>query len=298
MNQQICVSSCPAGTYPDADTRVCRGCSSNCFSCLGSSFCYSCKAGYDLKNGICISSIAKCSGNQVKYNGICLDICPIGTCAKNGYCERSCSAQTYFYNQGCYKTCPTASRTDDACFDFCPNGYTLVNGVCKNNVQQCQSGQFFNSQNSICEQCQYPCSECQLTPSYCTACTTGLSLSLNRCISQGGCGSGKYKSLSGSCDTCTVKCAECISQTECSSCSSGYQFNGFDCVISSIQLKPLTLNVKTVSKRGSTVFVTIRLNIIPNGLTETQKSKFFYVLLNKGDTSQYVNQWISTSSSN
>jgi hypothetical protein len=46
-----------------------------------------------------------------------------------------------------------------------------------------------------------------------------------------------------------------------------------------------------VSKRDNVAFITVGLNIIPNGLSPTQKNAFFLVVPNSGDKVSYVNQW-------
>lgn len=49
--------------------------------------------------------------------------------------------------------------------------------------------------------------------------------------------------------------------------------------------------MKSVYKRDNIAFVTVGLNIIPNGLSPTQKNSFFLVVPNTGDKISYVNQW-------
>jgi hypothetical protein len=49
--------------------------------------------------------------------------------------------------------------------------------------------------------------------------------------------------------------------------------------------------VKNVCRRNNVAFVTIGVNIIPNGLSPTQKSSFFLVVPNSGDKINFVYQW-------
>jgi len=298
LSNGVCVSNCPASSYADSSIRVCSSCSANCFSCLSNTFCYACSPGYDLKNGICIASTTSCPSGQLRYNGACYATCPIGTCPTSNYCQRVCPAGSWSYNGGCYRQCPTNYTTDDACVNACPAGTTLTNGVCKVGTQTCSNGQYYNANTGACAACSYPCSRCSLTASYCTACSAGLTLSQGLCVSNNNnCGNGKYQDLSGSCQSCPEKCANCISASSCSSCATGYNFNGFDCVKTVYQLQTVKMTLSSVSRRSNTAFVTVCLNIVPNGLTNAQINQFFLVIPNTNDVVTSVNQWISSDNS-
>lgn len=296
LSNGVCVSNCPSGAYADTQNRLCKLCSSNCFSCLTNTFCYACNAGFDLSNGICIAATINCPTGQFRYNGVCYTNCPAGTCEQGSFCQRTCSAGTWSYNGGCYRTCPTTLTTADACVNSCPSGTSLVNGVCQTVSQACASGQFYDGTTSSCQSCSYPCSQCSLTALYCTTCATGLVLSQNMCVSTtSSCPSGQYQSNSG-CLTCPTKCAKCLSATICSTCSGSYTYNGKDCVKTIGQLSALTLKIKSSSKRGNSAFVTVCPNIIPNGLSLQQQNNFFIVMPATADQSNvaYINQWLST----
>ena len=296
LSNGVCISNCPSGSYPDTQNRVCKACSSNCFSCLTNTFCYACNAGYDLSNGVCIAATLNCPSGQFRYNGVCYSTCPAGTCSQGNFCQRTCPAGTWAYNGGCYRNCPTKYTTSDACVDSCPSGYTLINGVCQVGSRACASGQYWDGTSSTCRTCQYPCTECSLTASYCTACSAGLTLSQNMCVSSSNnCGSGRYQTAGG-CQNCPEKCATCLSATVCSSCASGYNFNGNDCVKAISQLKQLSLTVKSASKRGNTAFVTVCPSILPNGLSPQQQNNFFTVVPAAADKANvaYIQQWLST----
>ena len=297
LSNGVCVSNCPSGTYPDTQNRLCKTCSSNCFSCLTNTFCYACNAGFDLNKGICIAASISCPSGQFRYNGVCYQTCPAGTCSQGSFCQRTCPAGTWSYNGGCYRTCPTTLTTADACVNSCPAGTSLVNGVCQVGSQACPSGQYWDGTSSSCKACQYPCSQCSLTASYCTSCATGLTLKSNLCVSNtNNCGKGRFQASSGSCQTCDAKCSECISANICSVCASGFNFNGKDCVKAIGKLESLSLTLKSTSKRGNTAFVTVCPNIIPNGLSPQQKNNFFTVVPIKADQANvaYINQWLST----
>ena len=296
LSNGVCVSNCPSGTYPDTQNRVCKSCSSNCFSCLTNTFCYACNAGYDLNKGVCIAATLTCPAGQFRYNGVCYSSCPQGTCEQGSFCQRTCPAGTWDYNGGCYRTCPTKYTTTDACVDSCPQGTSLVNGVCQVGSQACPAGQYWDGNSASCRNCQYPCAECSLTAQFCTVCAGGLTLNQNLCVSTTNtCGRGRF-SEGGQCRSCPAKCQDCISNSVCSVCASGYNFNGNDCVKTLAQLQQLKLTIKSVTKRGNTAFITIKPSIIPNGLSPQQQNNFFTVVPAAADKANiaFVNQWLST----
>lgn len=292
LSNGVCISNCPASTYADSNSRVCQSCSSNCFSCLTNTFCYACNAGFDLKNGVCVTSTVSCPTGQYKYNGVCYTTCPVGSCPQGNFCQRVCPAGSWSYNNGCYRTCPTQYTTNDACVSSCPTGTVLQNGVCQVQAQTCPAGQYYDSNSNACANCQYPCSQCSLTATICSACVSGLTLKQGMCVSSSSsCGTGNYKDINGQCQNCPAKCSTCLSATVCSACASGYTYNGFDCVVSTSKLQKVTLLIKNVCRRDNVAFVTVGVNIIPNGLSPTQKSSFFLAVPNKGDKINFVNQW-------
>lgn len=59
------------------------------------------------------------------------------------------------------------------------------------------------------------------------------------------------------------------------------------------QLKKLTLKINSVSRRDNVAFIRVEPNIIPNGLSPTQRGSFFLVVPNSGDRITFVNQWIN-----
>lgn len=297
--QGSCVSQCNAGSYPNSANRVCETCSSNCFSCLSSAYCLSCRSGFDLKSNICITG-SRCTGNKLKYNGVCVDACPLGTVGVNGYCERRCDPNTYFLDNKCYAQCPSGYkyRTDVACVVECSAGYVLDGSVCKLVSQSCPSGQFFNTQTGACVACQSPCVQCSYTQNYCTACPAGYSLTSNKCTESNSCGAGKFRGASGSCATCPSKCQECVSADECSTCAAGYVFNGADCIVKVANLRELQLTQSALSRRANTVFVSVKLTIIPNGLSSEQKNNLFLVVPSENSKVSKVSQWISATEAN
>jgi hypothetical protein len=53
----------------------------------------------------------------------------------------------------------------------------------------------------------------------------------------------------------------------------------------------VTLAQSSISKRDTTVFISIKLSLIPNGLTSTQINSFFIVVPSIADTVVKTNQW-------
>lgn len=53
----------------------------------------------------------------------------------------------------------------------------------------------------------------------------------------------------------------------------------------------------TAARRGNVVFVTVKLPLIPNGLSADQKNNFFIVIPSKDDKIVKVNQFISSTDS-
>jgi hypothetical protein len=52
-----------------------------------------------------------------------------------------------------------------------------------------------------------------------------------------------------------------------------------------------------VSRRNKIVFITIKISVIPNGLSNEQKNGFFNVAASENDRVSRVNQWISQTES-
>lgn len=131
-----------------------------------------------------------------------------------------------------------------------------------------------------------------MTGSYCTACSNGLTLNKNLCVStSSSCGSGFYEDSNRKCQACAAKCSTCISATSCSGCASGFTFNGHDCIVTAAQLQKIKISILNVCRRNNVAIISLNLNILPNGLSPLQKSNFFLVIPSSGDKVSFVNQW-------
>jgi hypothetical protein len=54
------------------------------------------------------------------------------------------------------------------------------------------------------------------------------------------------------------------------------------------------MSQSSVSRRGNVVFVTVKLPIIPNGLSADQRNNFFIVIASKDDKVVKVNQFLGS----
>lgn len=206
-----------------------------------------------------------CPPGQQRYKDFCVSTCPVGTFNNVGFCTRLCLASQYFWNSGCYETCPTNLNTADACVVACPagtrkdpNSNTCVSG----STQSCGSGQYFNSAAGVCDNCRSPCATCSGSASFCTTCTGNLILRDGICYNGNNCAAGTYPTNNG-CQKCSAKCATCTGPNTCSSCAPGYTNTGADCVQSTIPLAPVTINTMAVVKNAAANIVYIQLEVLP-----------------------------------
>ena len=58
------------------------------------------------------------------------------------------------------------------------------------------------------------------------------------------------------------------------------------------------MTVSSISRRSNTVFVSVKVAIVPNGLSSEQKNNFFLVVASQNDKIAKTNQWISESDPN
>ncbi|KAL4506322.1 hypothetical protein ABPG73_017056 [Tetrahymena malaccensis] len=184
-----------------------------CFQANDNTKCDSCIDGYYIDRTtckICNSPCSKCTQSPTK----CIE------CAANYQInnQNECIPQ-------CDQSCNTCSKPLDknSCIT-CNKGYTMV--------------------NSLCQQCTYPCTECQTSQTNCTKCapshvlrdnvcepicddsclTCFKSIDPNSCTS---CNPGFYlsvnnKEVQGSCKQCQSFCQTCKDGQTCQECIQGY----------------------------------------------------------------------------
>lgn len=215
-----CLSTCPPGTYKDGQS--CKDCEKDCLICTNGNSCDKCIDGkvyidnqckdscpdHYVANdaGVCIpctdkenclkcipvdpSECVVCTGNTIKVNGKCVDVCPTGsfyddvskTCIE---CELNC------------KVC-----IGDVCKE-CVVGYYLKNNDC---VKDCDTGYYANPDTGKCEECSTDhCDKCDT--SGCIVCVSPLVKTLDgNCESY--CQDGSYP-VNGSCEKCDTGCEQC-----------------------------------------------------------------------------------------
>ena len=238
-----CINQCPVGTYYCNKKETCIDCSESCTSCQSKTQCDSCKTGFYLLNGQCISecpsgyvvvgneckkcdncltclsvNLSNClSCNDEKYlhDNKCIDNCPKGTFPTILKDQKIC--------QNCNNTCETCERADScitckeplvkfisgniiSCDDKCQGGYININGTCTpcSDIQKCST-----------------CSKDNL--SECIDCKEGFYLHNKQCVSI--CPKGTFENnQSKTCDPCLVSCETCSDSSTCDTCLSGLYF--------------------------------------------------------------------------
>lgn len=158
---------------------------------------------------------------------------PCATCSASNPSKCLSCIAGYSYSSTS-NTCNKILSCNGAC-SVCPLGYVLNQGTCiectGNNCQSCSSGTlnqcdscmngyYLNSTNNQCVSCSSSCATCQSADG-CTTCASGLTAT--------------EASLVGStgiiCTACSSPCATCVnSPTTCTTCMSGFTFNGWKCV--------------------------------------------------------------------
>lgn len=223
MSGNMC-TQCDGGYYADGKGTACLPCSSLCATCHASSDrCTSCNSSYVLSSdSACV--VAHCI---VQSEGACR------TC-DNGYYRSSplsCRA--------CSVECAQCSGGADLC-TACSEGFLLQNSRCvvpncasmrNGECEACISG-FYRETPQVCTRCQAPCAECAGSPTHCTGCYTGYSLSGGQCVVLNcermagavckACVHGFFASSDGlQCSACALNCATCAgTAASCTSCTS------------------------------------------------------------------------------
>lgn len=108
-------------------------CHSSCQTCSSFNVCTSCSDSL-LENGVCKTS---CLSGKVNFNGVCNNMCPIGTFLNKQSCIE-CPVETPFYD-GSKNSCVK-----------CPDNKPFVNPI----SLQCESCPSFTFFNRITQKCQ------------------------------------------------------------------------------------------------------------------------------------------------
>jgi proprotein convertase subtilisin/kexin type 5 len=160
----------------------------------------------------------------------------------NGFTLFTYSSNGYLVQQGStniwYPKCFSTVCRDCSNSTFCINCYNdtsiTANVVLKNNTcaPSCPDIGFFVV-NLVCQLCDPNCYKCTGSSKNCTQCTGSLYLdsTTNSCVSV--C-PDKYYSVNSTlqCSPCISPCVNCISNTSCISCQSGWFLFGNSCLVS------------------------------------------------------------------
>ncbi|KAL4480118.1 hypothetical protein ABPG74_020634 [Tetrahymena malaccensis] len=174
----ISCSTCGSGQYFQTSTQPCGSCPSNCQVCSSSSICSVCNANYQLDSTnncqICQINNGQYYDSSSKQCVNCFQNCL--QCTNQNSCQ-ICASGYYPNNNQCSK-----------CYSSCLS----CNGPNSNNCLSCNSGYYFYTSNSTCQQtcntaggffvnqdkctpCDQTCSTCNgPSNSQCIACISGL----------------------------------------------------------------------------------------------------------------------------
>ncbi|XP_031505761.1 uncharacterized protein LOC116268094 [Nymphaea colorata] len=209
-----CIQTCPDGTYGGNDGSgdpTCLPCDSPCATCSGSG------------SSACLT----CSTDRLIYG---TNTC--GSCASGTYADSATTCAP------CDTNCATCQTTAANCLSCgllsSQQSYLHSDKVCYVNCPGNTYGKD-NSGSYVCATCPTGCSTCSLVSGtvQCSLCTSVASLQYylknNACTSS--CGNGFYggpdpTTSEPTCLSCVTPCANCNSDTVCTSCSTGYYLSG------------------------------------------------------------------------
>lgn len=243
-NIAFCLSSCPAGTYPDNTTMICQPCYNNCALCTNASFCTKCSTNYYLLS--VVSTINECVLTCpigyfafVDANGFLPSSCQAcssncNTCINATYCS-ACASHYYRFT-----TQNVNTATNVSCVNNCPSGYSnpsVISGtgmcsLCGANClicldpatcTECVSTNYVVL-NGICTPFNcLNCLNCSEPINTCYQCASGYYLHNSGCTSH--CPNGYYGNVTtGKCELCMANCQLCLNSTGCVQCISSYTF--------------------------------------------------------------------------
>lgn len=255
-----CFDSCPGGSYPVDNLKICEACLTGCSICVDGSTCSKCQEGYYLDGSQCflcdiscsecsnLSTCSKCNSQFYFYQNFCLSVCPEGTflVPDANYCENchtSCKTCSEFFDR-CFSCISTKYFFNYKCLDSCPIGwYADENRICKicqsgcltcvdaYTCSSCQKGYYMNG--LLCSLCHPFCLECS-SLSVCSKCISPLYFYQDFCLFI--CPEKTFKVYidANNCENCHSSCKTCVENYEkCSSCFEGYYLEENACHICS-----------------------------------------------------------------
>lgn len=240
FNTVSCETVCNGTEYVDSSQK-CTSCSVGCSNCTSLHSCSVCATGYFLTNGSCL----KCSNN-------------CATCSNTRDNCLTCAGDSTLKFNTSIGYCSVDAAT------------AIVDEVAQNIVDQnlistdlddsaCGEGSYYDDSTSICITCRSGCSSC-VNYSVCTSCINGYLFVSGRCISKidtgeqepvleiedseviienceqqlGAmcliCTEGGLKNSDFKCEICSSQCEECVSTSDCSSCTSHFDLTNGTCV--------------------------------------------------------------------
>lgn len=154
MTDNMCLDSCPSGSYPSRATRACTPCPTACAQCTSFSNCSACVQNFYLTGTnqcsanstttcnasfcmVCLpgstQACEKCISGYNLLNQSCLSSCPERTYSFNGYCKPCSTNCTNCGATGC-SSCQNGSYLyQGSCYQSCPSGTVIYQGVCNPN---------------------------------------------------------------------------------------------------------------------------------------------------------------------
>ena len=206
---------CSYGYYSQQGSSTCTVCPSNCATCSSGSTCTSCKSGYILNDGNCISNDSSLSCN----------IANCRKCNSDGSCY-SCNEYYFLNNNNTCSNCPPNCRYCNSANNctVCAGDHYLENGTCYacpsecmtcNSKTECTYCRTVNGikhylNNGTCTSCGLNCSSC-VNDLGCLACESG------------------YYLENSICQSCPSHCLSCNSKNKCNTCEDGYVLQNGSC---------------------------------------------------------------------
>ena len=215
-NADRCVTSCPAGHFPDTASSRCVSCGvvSDCLLCSSEGVCTLCEQPLWLLNQTCVQS------------------CPSGYYGNTGTrdcrrCDAACvTCADGFSGSSCTSCHVTLALYDGACVEECPRDRLLWNVTSAICVNRCPRGsyQLMTSSSRLCLPCSASCLQCLGVAVNCTSCVTSGHVLVTKgngvtsCETR--CPVGQYLGLGKRCAQCDdTRCDRCyVGGQYCSSC--------------------------------------------------------------------------------
>lgn len=225
----VCATSCSSGTKEI--NNICYSCPTNCYTCLNTSYCSTCKTGYFRYNGKCSSSCP--TGQYASGTSCTLCAKQCTACTNRSYCT-SCAAGYYLYLGQCLMKCPSGTYPSDKTCMPCKS--TCTECISETECTECKTNYFLNTATLTCSfgcatgkykfdgkclNCSESCSSCKYSADMCISCKGDLYLFNYSCIPE--CPPGTYP-LNNKCTTCDPSCANCTNSSACSVCESGFHY--------------------------------------------------------------------------